>query len=273
MREIFELASSLGNLMNMIGELASPELIDLSESGGFEVVCDTSFEIKKLDVGGDLDHRLMGLDSHSRVVKFLGVDVHVVTGALVGDSNVLIPKPNVGDRVKWVGLKLRFKPRSYELLDKLDEYFYVKSSFLEGEYFVGSYNDEAVRDEVRNNVEVALIKAADRSAFLLIDGPIFPTPRVLMMEGNRYALVYEGIIRSRVEALRGLRAVGVVKRIEHSHILAKYLTNCSKDNGPMVDDYTLAIKRASLALPNAPKSLKGLESCRTHMLGRIRRIN
>ncbi|ABW02335.1 DNA double-strand break repair nuclease NurA [Caldivirga maquilingensis] len=250
MREIFELASSLSRLMSIVGELASPEPIDLSEIGGFEVGCDTDFTVGELKPVS-IDYPLMGLDSHSRIIRFLGVDVHLVTGALVGGDNVLIPQPNGTNNVRWIGLKLRFKPRDYELLDKLSEMFYIKSSFLDNEYFVGSYNDEAVRDEVRNHVEVTLMRAVNNNAFLLVDGPVFPTPRVLSMEGNKYASVFNGIIESRVKALNGLKAVGVVKRIEHSHFLARYLRECGREGVPMVDDYTLAIKRATLALPNS----------------------
>lgn len=275
MREVFSLVGVLDELISNVGELASPEPVDTSESSDFEVLCNRDFEVKKL---GDVkvDQPVMGLDSHSRVLRFLGVDVHVVTGALVGGANYLIPGPGVSG-VKWIGLKLRFNPTDEGILNSINNNFYVRSGYL-SEYFTGSFNDEAVRDEVRNYVEMKLIELAKAANdyVLLIDGPIFPTPRVLSMTDNKYAELYRGIIKDRVGAISGAKAVGVVKRLGQSHYLARYFKACGADV-PMVDDVTLAIKRVSSTFSTFETAYLGpivldVEGYRKYMWYLVRRL-
>ena len=220
-----------------VGDYVSPDAVDLSE--GYDVVgvsC-SNVDFKAIDRGSiELRDRLIGVDSHTSVLRFTAFDVHVVTGALVGHDVYLVPGVQ---GVKWLGLKLRFRLENAYALDRYSGIIYVKSRYLD-RYFDGSYNDEAIRDEVRLHVELSLINIARKlSGFILIDGPVFPTPRILGMEGNEYSGLYWSLVRDRVEALRGLRAVGVVKRLGQSHYLAKCLGEV------YVDDYTLAVRKAA----------------------------
>ncbi len=179
--------------------------------------------------------KLFGLDSQSSMIRFESADAYVVAGALVGEENLLVPG---GVKARWLGLRLRFKVNEDSIINlenEADGYVLLKSNTL-GRVFDGSYNEEAVRDEVRTEVEVKLTEAYRainaKDSLLLIDGPIFPTPRVLTMVGNPYAGVYEDFIKRRVNAVNGIQAVGVVKRISQS----TYYSRCK---GFSVDDDTL----------------------------------
>jgi hypothetical protein len=59
-----------------------------------------------------------------------------------------------------LGLRFRFKPGD-ELVGKVEEAiggFALVRSGVGGRVFDGSYNEEAVRDEVRTEVEVGLVR-------------------------------------------------------------------------------------------------------------------
>ncbi|ADN50544.1 DNA double-strand break repair nuclease NurA [Vulcanisaeta distributa] len=242
MREVFELVRLMEEVGGKVGDYVSPDVVDLGE--GYDVVrvsCD-NVDFVVIDKGGvELGDRLIGVDSHTSVLRFAAFDVHVVTGALVGRDVYLVPGVQ---GVRWLGLKLRFRLDNADALDRYSGIIYVKSRYL-GRYFDGSYNDEAIRDEVRLHVELRLINIArELSGFILIDGPVFPTPRILGMEGNEYSSLYWGLVKDRVEALRGLRAVGVVKRLGQSHYLARCLGEV------YADDYTLAVNKLTPLLGN-----------------------
>ncbi|MGC9227665.1 DNA double-strand break repair nuclease NurA [Caldivirga sp.] len=236
MDELFRFIELLAELRDRIGEFMSSEPLDLSDlyinvkCRELETRLITGDEVKDLK-----PMRLFGLDSQSSVIRFENADVYVVTGALVGEENLLVPG---GVKARWLGLRLRFKVDESSVSDlenEASEYVLLKSSVL-GRVFDGSYNEEAVRDEVRTEVEVKLTEAyrgmGVRDSLLLIDGPIFPTPRVLTMVGNPYADLYEDFIRRRVNAVNGVMAVGVVKRISQS----TYYSRCK---GFSIDDDTL----------------------------------
>ena len=79
----------------------------------------------------------------------------------------------------------------------------------------------------KGSVETELIKYWDGSGILLIDGPIYPLPRILTKFESRYGRVYLGLISERVKLIEDLgfsgKVVGVVKRLSKSYYLAKCL--------------------------------------------------
>jgi len=236
MREVFEVVGAIKDLHANIGELVNEEAVDLGDSGGVVVGCG-SLEIMRVGEPGVLPS-LWGLDSHSRVLRLEGLDIYVVTGSLVGRDVVLVPGlPSV----RWIGIKLRYgvNEGAVGVLEGYSSRFYVKSRYL-GRYFDGAYNEEAVRDEVRTHVEVELARVWRRygDGVLLLDGPIFPTPKVLGMEYNVYSVLYRALVGERLGVVGGRRVLGIVKRISHS----RYLASCM---GVNMDDETLARRGAS----------------------------
>ena len=149
--DLFRFVEALGFL---VGDFVASDFVDLGE-GGFEVECG-EVEARLVDVGsGPSPVQVFGLDSQSSIVRFEAVDVYVTTGALVGSAISLVPGvPGIG----WLGLRFRFKP-SDELVGKVEEViggFALVRSGVGGRVFDGSYNEEAVRDEVRT--EVGLVR-------------------------------------------------------------------------------------------------------------------
>ena len=244
--DLFRFVKALGFLVGSVGDFVASDFVDLGE-GGFEVECG-EVEARLVDVGsGPSPVQVFGLDSQSSIVRFETVDVYVTTGALVGSVTSLVPGvPGIG----WLGLRFRFKP-SDELVGKVEEAiggFALVRSGVTGRVFDGSYNEEAVRDEVRTEVEVGLVRRFGElggDSVLLLDGPVFPTPKVLTMGGNPYSELYWGLVRLRVEASRGLRVVGVVKRLGQS----TYYARC---RGFSVDDDSLIKNEVSRQFGNKP---------------------
>jgi hypothetical protein len=101
--------------------------------------------------------------------------------------------------------------------------FYIKSRFLD-EIFDGTYNETVIRDELRLTLENLLIRHWDRTGILIVDGPIFPLPRIVTEARSRYSRVYVGLIRERIDLIRALnvedRVVAVVKRLSRSRYLS-----------------------------------------------------
>ncbi len=245
-RELFGFVRALERLRDFVGEFIPEDSIDLSEGDQFEVSCKGELTTGRVEALGQVGSVgvVLGLDSQSSRLRFEGVDVYVVTGALVGPRNALVPGlPNA----HWLGLRFRFRANEEALKGlegEIGGFALVRSRVL-GRVFDGAYNEEAVRDEVRTEVETRLVEEFRGlglgDALLMVDGPIFPTPRVLTMSDNPYAELYMGFIQRRVEALRGVRAVGVVKRLGQSTYLAKCL-------GFGVDDDTLVKNQVTRSL-------------------------
>ncbi|GGP20794.1 hypothetical protein GCM10007981_10310 [Thermocladium modestius] len=230
MKEVFRLIDSLIKLRDNIGEYISQESIDVGD-GGAEVDCGEGVNVELIDEGIHDQQGLAGADSQSTILRLENADVHVVTGALLGGVNALIPGL---DGVKWLGIRLRFKPSNALLKDLeglLDGIAYFKSELLE-RTFDGSYNEEAIREEIRTNVELRLASAFRGSGVLMMDGPIFSTPKVLWMKDNPYSDLYRMLAGRRVSAYDGLNIIGVVKRLSQSTYYSKCL-------GLNVDDATL----------------------------------
>ncbi len=209
MREVFELVRLMEEVGGKVGDYVSPDVVDLGE--GYDVVrvfCD-NVDFVVIDKGGvELGDRLIGVDSHTSVLKFTAFDVHVVTGALIGPDVYLVPGVQGG--VRWLGgLKFRFRLGDVNVLDRYSGIIYVKSGYL-GRYFDGSYNDEAIRDEVSSTLSlVSLTSPGGVERLRPNRWAIFPTPSILGMEGNQYSSLYwGGLVRDRVEALRGLEGCG-----------------------------------------------------------------
>lgn len=203
MKEVFRLIDSLIKLRDNIGEYISQESIDVGD-GGAEVDCGgEGVNVELIDEGiHDQQGLAGGADSQSTILRLENADVHVVTGALLGGVNALIPGL---DGVKWLGIRLRFKPSNALLKDLeglLDGIAYFKSELLE-RTFDGSYNEEAIREEIRTNVELRLASAFRGSGVLMMDGPIFSTPKVLWMKDNPYSDLYRMLAGRRVSAYDG----------------------------------------------------------------------
>jgi hypothetical protein len=238
--DLLRFAETLGMLEGNVGEFASSDPIDLGEAY-FEVDC-RDVEVRRVDEPvSQGDQPVFGLDSQSSMVRFEAADAYVTTGALVGPVNFLVPG---NARVRWLALRLRFKA-SEGLVNSLEGsiggFALVKSGII-NRVFDGTYNEEAVREEARAEVEVGLVRVFRglglNGALLMLDGPIFPTPRVLTMASNPYTDLYWGIVRLRVEAVLGSRVIGVVKRLGQS----TYYARC---RGLSVDDDTMVKNEVS----------------------------
>jgi hypothetical protein len=228
-KELFELADFLKAVGGMAGDAAPEDSADLGE-GGVEVECGRSVEVFRVEPADP--PRLWGLDSHSRAMRLEGVDVHFSPGAAVGSGAVLVPGLA---GVKWIAVRFRYRlggeaPESPAL--------YLRSAYL-GRPFDSTFNEDALRDELRLHVENSIIRALEWDGVLLVDGPIFLTPRVLAMGDNPYSALYLGLIRDRVSAIGGRRALGVTKRIG----VSRYLRRCLSPDVD-VDDDTLARRAA-----------------------------
>lgn len=255
--DLLGFVNALGLLRDWVGEYVSMDSVDLSEGGfGFEVSSE-GVGVRRVVGEGCSGVGVFGLDSQSSLVRFENADVFVVTGALVGSGVHFVPG---FAGVHWLGLRFRFKVdgglvKLFE--DRVGEFVLVRSRFVD-RVFDGSYSDEAIRDEIRNEVETGLVgvfkslveegsvSSGLGNALLLVDGPIFSTPRVISLPNNRpYYDLYWALIKRSVEAVRGVRAVGVVKRVGQSMFYAKY-------KGLPVDDDTLIKNEVRRQFSNEP---------------------
>jgi len=187
------------------------------------------------------ERRVWALDASVRVMKLSNIDVYISSGALVGEKMRATP----GDvRYKWIGVRPRFNVDEEwkELLGKFSDRLYVKSKFNEF-YFDGKYDEETVMDELRIGLENKLIEEWEGSGVLLVDGPLFPTPRILTRPdltafgADPYSRVYSGLIEERLKSARRGEVVGIVKRLEHSHFLGKCFEKYAG-----LDDAALSLK-------------------------------
>jgi len=166
--------------------------------------------------------RFAGLDSSIRVLRFPGVDLMVAAGALVGSHIVTVPGSldarNIGVRVRYAA-----SPEVANLLRRFSDKFYTCSRFIDY-VFDGSFSEDVVRDEIRISIENALLSMWSGDEYLLLDGPVFPLPRLLSSPESKYGRVYLGLVRERVNIIksRGLESkiIAVVKRISRSRYLS-----------------------------------------------------
>ncbi len=177
--------------------------------------------------------KFSGLDASVRILKFPGVDLIVSAGALVGSTTLTVPG-SIG--VRNIGVKIRYvaSPDVVNLLKSFSDRFYTCSRFVDY-VFDGTFSEDVARDEIRITIENALLREWNNDGYLLLDGPIFPLPRLVSRPETKYGRVYLGLIRERVSVIRerglGSKVVAIVKRVSRS----KYLS-CVRGLG-VTDDH------------------------------------
>ncbi len=128
MNELFRFIELLAELRDRVGEFMSSEPLDLSDlyinvkCRELETRLITGDEVKDLK-----PMRLFGLDSQSSIIRFENADVYVVTGALVGEVNALVP----GLKARWLGLRFRAGGDVVDEFSGLEDFLPFRSRSLD----------------------------------------------------------------------------------------------------------------------------------------------
>jgi len=228
-----ELAALLLDLHRRAGSVSYEDRPDLVEDfGDFIEVDYDSIDVETLDMAIRFDKKFWGLDASIRTLRVTGIDIVIATGALVGKTVLTVPGPV---RTRWIAVRPRYAvdDETREILRKCSDQFYTCSRFTD-DVFDGTYSEDTLKDEVRISVENELLRYWDGSDYLIIDGPLFPLPRILSRPESRYGKVYLGLIRERMSVIkeRNLerKVVCVVKRLSHSRYLANIVGSGSTDD-------------------------------------------
>ncbi len=229
--------NTLLEISKRLGDVVEEDSVDTSEdvkegSINVEYVDNVIYKITKNHVS----NKFWGLDASIRTLKVAGIDIVLVSGALVG-SKIYI-SPELID-TRWIGLRPRCRASNEleKFLRSISSIFYTKSRFVD-RVFDGTFSLEVMQDELRVSMENEMIKKWDGSGVLLIDGPLFHAPRIIASPENVYSNVYIGLIIERLNLLKGNenKIVCVVKRLSQSRYLARL------ENLGSTDDYVAIIK-------------------------------
>jgi len=108
-----------------VSDFMSSEPLDLSDSG-VGVECG-ELEVRLIDEAPAGPVSLFGLDSQSSIIRFENADVYVVTGALVGEVNALVP----GLKARWLGLRFRAGGDVVDEFSGLEDFLPFRSRSLD----------------------------------------------------------------------------------------------------------------------------------------------
>ncbi len=229
--------NALLEISKKIGDIVEEDEVDISEDvkDGLiqvEYVENVTYKITR----GEVLENFWGLDASIRTLRVTGIDIMLASGALVG-SRIYVCPEHVDTR--WIGIRPRCRAVGdlEKILRELSSNFYTKSRFVDM-VFDGTFSEKAIQDEIRVSMENEMIKKWDGSGILLIDGPLFHVPKVMVSPGNIYSKIYLGLILERLNLLKGKesRVVCVVKRLTQSKYLARL------ENLGATDDYIAIIK-------------------------------
>ncbi len=237
MTTLNEIVNTILKISKMLGDVVEEDKVDTSEDvkeGCINVEYVDNI-VDKIEKPRDLK-KFWGLDASIRTLKLTGIDIIIVSGALVGSR--LYIEPKIID-TRWICIRPRCKASEdlKQLLENLSYKFYTKSRLVD-RVFDGTYSEEVLQDELRVSMENSMIKLWDRTGILIIDGPLFHAPRIISSIDNIYAKVYIELTKERLNLLKGFedKVVCIVKRLSQCRYLARL--ECVG----ATDDYVAIIK-------------------------------
>jgi hypothetical protein len=234
-----------------------------------------SNKVDKLDLfsinnGNGNFSSVLSLDSSSRILKSTFMDLVVIGASAFSTERGFYTFPfEVSGRYIGVASYL-------EILRRLEGA--IKSGYLAFRNLVGYeyaldevemdngrveslYHLDDVADELRVEAENNIIRSS-KEDLLILDGPLFPTPRELSQSFvfsrpkdysrlNHYGRLthrwaYGQLVKDRVDLITSRRAVGVVKRLENSKKLAMVSKELFGENMNLNDTQILDLKSNSL---------------------------
>ncbi len=167
------------------------------------------------------------LDSSSRGIGFNPMRF-IVSGLAFNISGSIgfIPSITGEARTGFIGVKsIR---QILEFIEENNPGFLVVKNIV-GEYYDLEYKDDNIGDELRLNLENnGLQRIIENSNVdgVVIDGPLYYTPRILFYEGSihgRYAEVFKKLFKYRIDMINKsyFPIIGFVKRVEYSRKLVR----------------------------------------------------
>ncbi|NPA23824.1 MAG: DNA double-strand break repair nuclease NurA [Crenarchaeota archaeon] len=232
------IVNTLLEISRRVGEIVEEDEVDTSEDIRSSVIEVEYVDnvIDKVSRQEPVDRKFWGLDASIRTLRVTGIDLILVAGSLVGSRVVICPR--LID-TRWIGIRPRCRASKdlEEVLERLSTEFYTKSRFT-NKVFDGTFSEKTIQDEMRVSMENEMIRMWDGSGTLLIDGPLFHTPKVIATVESAYSNIYVGLIRERLDLLkdRDDSVVCVVKRLTQSRYLARL------ENLGASDDYIAIVK-------------------------------
>ena len=182
--------------------------------------------VRSLDRGVRGSFCFCSIDSSSRSIGFIGFRLFVCGLSVFGPMGVVVV-PGVGN----VGACFLALKSFRDFLVSVEEANVgVRVKSVVGEYYVEDYKDDNICDELRLELENygltnIVSRYVDLIDFVLVDGPVYPTPPVMFLKGSdsRYVGAFRELIRRRVEIIKklGRPVIGVVKRCEYSRKLCR----------------------------------------------------
>lgn len=198
------------------------------------------------DAEGDAERGLftLGVDGSSTYVPTPIADVVLASAAAVTESGRALLYPNIAGMGVTAPLERSFialRP----LVESLDERVIMESRVrmksMTGHPYTADYNISVIQNEVRTSLETGMLKLLVRyidevsgleTPLILIDGPLFPIPEVLLHKATgeplveEYKKVYARLIGERLDVLsraesRGIFVAGIVKGFRRSFKLSK----------------------------------------------------
>ncbi|NPA71072.1 MAG: DNA double-strand break repair nuclease NurA [Crenarchaeota archaeon] len=243
------IVNTLLEISRMIGDIVEEDDVDVSEDvkGGVIEVEYVDNVIDKVSKYEPIDRRFWGLDASTRTLRVAGLDLMLVAGALVGSRVEICPR--LID-TRWIGIRPRCRAsRELEnILEKLSSIFYTRSRFI-NKVFDGTFSEKTMQDEMRVSMENEMIRRWDGSGILLIDGPLFHTPKVIATVESIYSNIYIGLIEERLNLLRGRedKVVCIVKRLTQSRYLARLEGLGASDDYIAIIKANKILKRSEVA--------------------------
>ncbi|NPB00099.1 MAG: DNA double-strand break repair nuclease NurA [Crenarchaeota archaeon] len=217
------IVNTLLEISKMIGDIVEEDDVDVSEDvkGSIIEVEYVDNVIDKISRLEPVDRKFWGLDASIRTLRVAGLDLMLVAGALVGSRIEICPR--LVD-TRWIGIRPRCRASKEleNILNRLSSTFYTKSRFID-KVFDGTFSEKTMQDEMRVSMENEMIRRWDGSDVLLVDGPLFHTPKVIATVESMYSNIYIGLIKERIRLLenREDKVVCVVKRLTQSRYLAR----------------------------------------------------
>ncbi len=194
---------------------------------------------------------VLSLDSSSRkALKFQTCNVAISSVSILLENKLLVEYPDflslpaskilVANNVPFVALQIRARIGT-EILERLERTLATRPirirSFNNTDFYSFTYNYWQIPEELRLNIENAALEALCvlydglseffDSLIVMIDGPIYPTPRICFSDSPdlaKYRHAYENLIRERIRVIHhlekmGVGVLGIVKRLDYSYKL------------------------------------------------------
>jgi len=190
------------------------------------------------------------IDGSSRLIRGRGVNLGVASVVIfLPHNNIIIDFPPYFTRLThsriyekfnltpFIGLQLRIRGNISALLRDvyLNNAIRIKS-YNDVDFYDSEYNVFQMVDEIRFSLETAALKFIAElvkdgqmfSSIVIIDGPVYPTPRVCFRKDDppyvKYKMAYKRLIMERINVVReleshGIGVVGIVKRLSDSYKL------------------------------------------------------